>query len=137
MSTSTYHHPTLGDLAREGGERAPWLLCSMAAHAVLFFILSLVVFDRPLEQPCEIIAGGVVEEPLPVLIDPVDREPDTDSLDPEQVPEPEEPVIADEIDDRNRTDDDQPYDATDGQDQLTERLANRLESGGRACLRSS
>ena len=99
MSACTYHSPTIRDMVGEGGSRVPWLLCSLTAHALLFLVLSLVVFDTPQEPVREAIHGGVVIDPIPPIIDnPPPPAPPTSPLepgDPGEVGDPEcqDPLI--------------------------------------------
>ena len=109
---------TFNDILYDWMGRAPWLAISVAAHVLVFMILSLVPWDAWDQEEAIEISASLDQPPEDVFEDPPEEE-----IEEIEEEEPiEEPVIKDaEISDHNETDDQQEFAESEGDpDQMSD-----------------
>ena len=124
LSVAELHHQdTVGDLLDEQKQRLPWFLVSLAFHAMLFFIFSLIPVGKKGGGGEKEVITNIVPEEIPEMIEPEREVLETDKPIKQDEEPTEEPVIKDaEEADHNETADEEDWEQSKGQeDQLSDK----------------
>ena len=99
------------DMLYEWMERSPWFILSVAIHGVALLVMVLIPWHLFGAGDDKVIEADIAQAPEEVFEDPPEEE-----IEEIEEEEPiEEPILKDaEVSDHNETDDDQPFESSEG-----------------------
>jgi hypothetical protein len=102
---------TFNDMLYDWMGRAPWFLLSIAIHGIGLLVMVLIPWHLFGGAPDKVIDADIAQAPEEVFEDPPEEE-----IEEIEEEEPiEEPILKDaEVSDHNETDDDQPFESSEG-----------------------
>ncbi len=78
--------PSFDEILVEQLKRAPWFVCSLVFHALVFLVISTLLVDAPPSEANAVVRADVVDRPHEEF---EDVDPEVDEPDPEELPEPD------------------------------------------------
>ena len=108
---------TFNDMLYDWMGRAPWFLLSIAIHGIGVLVMVLIPWPLFGGAPDKVIDADIAQAPEEVFEDPPEEE-----IEEIEEEEPiEEPILKDaEVSDHNETDDDQPFESSEGDEQAAQ-----------------
>ena len=102
---------TFNDMLYEWMERSPWFILSIAIHGIAVLVMILIPWHLFGGEEEKVIEAEIAQAPEEVFEDPPEEE-----IEEIEEEEPiEEPILKDaEVSDHNETDDDQPFESSEG-----------------------